>query len=207
MNQQSLASKNGQKMGGTPMQELTDFSWADSIVREARETESLTVGITNASRKPCDTRTLFELLAALSECMKVQNLSRRVLCVHLSSEEESENSQTRIPVPQRSAVGNWSTVTIPVSTTDEKTWEEDQLSSWLALWKEAFPIILIDLGAIDSSASREIGRFTDGNYLLLGPQGCGSLQWILHQVGRHQQHASSICATLVANPALAAEAA
>ncbi|MEC8556908.1 MAG: hypothetical protein VXZ82_18040 [Planctomycetota bacterium] len=185
------------------MQKLTDFSWSDAIVREARETESLTVGITNASRTPSDRRTLFELLAALSERIKTQKLSRQVLCVHLSCEEESEDSQTRVPTLQRSVVGNWSNVTIPVSKTDEKTWEEDQLSSWLALWKEAFPIILIDLGAIDSSASREIGRFTDANYLLLGPQGCGSLQWILHQVGRHQQHASSICATLVANPALA----
>ncbi|MEM8736835.1 MAG: hypothetical protein AAGG44_21575, partial [Planctomycetota bacterium] len=106
--------------------------------------------------------------------------------------------EERIPVAQRSPLGPYCDVEVVAVERKRVTPGLENLPRWLAEWKDNFQLIIVDIGSIDSVASKSIGRLCDGCYLLLGPHSCGSQEWIMQQVAWHNRSGSTICGTIVA---------
>ncbi|MFN3189239.1 MAG: hypothetical protein ACE361_01860 [Aureliella sp.] len=177
------------------------LDWADGLVREAMEAECLTVGVMSGGRSGNDPRSLDRLLQAITSRMKTPATNARVLAVRCIDAELATSEVDvvdRIPVAQRSPLGSYCEVEL-VSTERKRIAPGlNNLPNWLAEWKNAFQLILVDIGAIDSVAAKSIGRLCDGCYLLLGPYSCGSQEWIMQHVAWHNRSGSTVCGTIVA---------
>lgn len=183
------------------------FDWAATLASEANHADSLTVGVVSGSRNPNDTRTVDRLMAALSQQLDV--VGGRTLRIRLETvdggwfgqqnDSQNDTNVNEIPIAKKSALGSWSEVEIEVFDRAKTTWQLQQLPEWLPVWKDAFKLILVDLGPISSPASRAAGRLCDGCYVLLGPETCGSPEWIMQQTAWHSKVGSAICGSLLAS--------
>ena len=184
-----------------------ELAWASSLVSEALEADCLAVGVASGSGSANDARTIDRLLFVVSELL--ERSGQRTLSIRLemvparrfgrSRTSSSASEEQRIPVAKRSPLGPWSEVSIPVSGRAKATWQLRQLPEWLPIWKDAFKLILVDLGPISSPESRAVGRLCDGNYVLLGPESCGSAEWIMQHTAWHNRVGSVICGSIVAS--------
>lgn len=189
--------------------EYVSFDWAASLAAEAQSATCLTIGLVSGSRLENDRRTVDKLASALCGRLEEIKPSGRVLLMRFEVDtshkiDTSEQGKQRIPVAQKSPIGVWADVTIPISASRKPTRAQQQLPEWLPLWKDAFQLILVDLGPINLVAGRAVGRLCDGCYILLGPACCGSQEWIMQQIAWHDQFGSTICGTLVASKKQAA---
>lgn len=185
--------------------------WAVALAQEARAASNLTVGLLAGSREGNDPRTVEVLLGSLAEHLLALRHECRSLLIRLEIAEQTESLPVefteRIPLARKSPLGPWSEVSIPMNSAPTSPWRTHwkpsralaQMSDWIPIWKDAFRLIVIDMGSISHPASRAIGRLCDGSYILLGPGPCGSEEWIMQQLAWHSQHGSTICGTLVAN--------
>lgn len=182
--------------------------WATTLLSEANTADNLTLGIVNGSRLPNDRRTFDRIMQSVTSAL--QTTGKRALVIHLdattveSKEPPTSPENRRIPVAERSPLGNWSEVNIPILGRSKATWELEQLPTWLPVWKDAFQVIVLDLGPMHLPESRAVGRLCDGCYVLLGPDACGSSEWIMQQAAWHHKVGSIITGTLVSSLSKAA---
>lgn len=176
--------------------------WAAGIVSEARESKCTTVGLTCGSRQPNDRRVIDSLARTLSEELKVSHPDPRMLVIRITLDRSATlpkdviNSK-ELPKTTVSPLGQWSDVEIPMNIGKSAPWTLEQLPRWLPKWKNRFSVVLIDLGPMHLVPSRTIGRLCDGCYVLLGPDSCGSHEWILQHMAWHDRAGSTILGTLV----------
>ncbi|MEO8270682.1 MAG: hypothetical protein ABI557_13245, partial [Aureliella sp.] len=76
-------------------------------------------------------------------------------------------------------------------------WWLEHVPRWMPSWKREFGFLLIDLGPISEVPSRVIGRLCDGCYVLLGPEACGSHEWLLQHIAWHDRSGCTVCGTLI----------
>lgn len=198
---------------GTLEQNSVDRSaqrWAAGIVGDLNVSNTMTIGLTSGSRYASDQRSVDGLAQAIHSALsKRYDATRTMLLLRLknavSSEQRlGENEKQIGPSIIDSNRGEWSEVTVPVPVSHGAYGSNsavDYLSHWMATWKQEFSVILVDLGPICTAPSRMIGRLCDGCYILLGPETCGSREWILRHVAWHQQNGSTVCGTLVVRDA------
>ncbi len=182
--------------------------WATALAEEARTATCLTVGITDGSRADIDRRVLDRLIGELAERYEERQADEQMLVLRLSvfasrQLDRAADQPATIPVAQRSPLGAWSEVTVPVPVGARASWSLQQLPDWLPTWKASFGLILIDLGPVNLVPSRIVGRLCDSCYLVLGPDSCASKDWIMEQIAWHGQSGSTICGTLLSSFAAA----
>ena len=179
--------------------------WADHLARISRGTKSLTVGLMSGSRFSNDARAIFRMARAVQQGLTEQSLSRSLLLVRLdvhcpkipllgSPTTELENE----PTIERSALGNWMSVEVPVQIGNVASPGLKQLPRWLAKWKQHYEVILVDLGPMHLVTSRLLGRFCEFNYVVLGPTSCASAQWILQHINHHEECGAHIAGSIIA---------
>jgi hypothetical protein len=191
-------------------------AWSRSMVREARSNRCLTVGLISGSRQRNDRRAIDRLPQVLVNQLRDAELDPRLLLVRLDVfvvSRLSANSRVELSGPtlesryshgeqsepelNESPLGRWLQVDVPMPVGETASWTLQRLPRWLAKWKEEFSVILLDLGPICLVPSRIIGRLCHKNFVLLGPDPCGSHEWILRHVAWHHESGSNICGTLV----------
>lgn len=198
---------------GTLEQNSVDRSaeqWAAGIVGDLNVINTMTIGLTSGSRYASDQRAVDGLAQAIHSALSKR---RDAMCTTLVLRlKNAVSSEQRLGVNEKqigpsiidSKRGGWSEVTVPVPISNGAYGSNnsvDYLSHWMTTWKQEFRVILVDLGPICTAPSRMIGRLCDGCYILLGPETCGSREWILRHVAWHQQSGSTICGTLVVRSA------
>lgn len=189
--------------------EDTTAAWAESIIREVSGCQHLTVGLISGARYGNDARCVNQLVSVLASRAKAAGEEYRLLCVRLAvmSNEKLEQpaDQTEsVPPAMRSPLGPWSEVTIPVPVGARASWSLLQIPTWLSAWKEAFRLILVDVGPINLVPSRIVGRLCDVNYLHLGPEECASSDWLLEHMAWHDRSGSKIVGSLLSGQQAAA---
>ena len=103
------------------------------------------------------------------------------------------------PGIEKSALGDWHQIDVPMVLGNTAPWALQQLPRWLPKWKLRYGVILIDLGPIHLVASRTVGRLCDSNYIVLGPNSSASAQWLMQYVDYHSYCGSHIVGTLVSS--------
>lgn len=171
--------------------------WAKDIVAEAVASKCLTLGVVNGSRHSIGLATLQKLARDAADELAVDHRGRCLLVRFDGQVESVSEVSERIPVAQKSPLGNWSELLLPRSTLEHRAGQTGSFAAWLPQWKQSFQLILVDLGAINTSTSRLGGRLCDGCYLVLGPQLCGSDEWIMQQIAWHHRSGATICGTLL----------
>lgn len=189
--------------------EDTSAAWAESIVREVSGSPHLTVGLISGARYGNDPRCVNRLVGALAARAKTAGDEYRLLSVRLSvvtneKLEQPPEKTAAVPPAIRSPLGPWSEVSISVPVGARASWALLQIPSWLSTWKEAFRLILVDLGPINLVPSRIVGRLCDVNYLHLGPDECASSDWLLEHMAWHDRSGSDIVGTLLSDHTAAA---
>ncbi|MEM7474192.1 MAG: hypothetical protein AAF483_04310 [Planctomycetota bacterium] len=179
--------------------------WTSDLVTQVLASDSMTIGILNASRWPNNPRAIHQILNTLSQNLTRRlnegdhSLQKRILCIQLKQQTEFEQEpQNRIPVAQRSPLGDWSEVSVEIYARKDLGRRDERVQQWLPEWKDAFPFIVLDLGAIDSKASHNAARLCDCCYLMLGPEECGSHQWLMQQMQLHQNLGTNFGGSLLA---------
>lgn len=185
--------------------------WAHGIAEEAKSTPCLTLGLTSGSRQGNDRRSIDQIVAEVADELQLTESSaltstQRMLVVRLEVHasrdlERAVDQSAKIPVPQRSPLGVWYDVAIPMPVGKRASWSLEQLPIWLPVWKNTHSLIIVDLGPVNLVPSRMVGRLCDACYLLLGPTPCGSHEWIMQHIAWHQRSGSTVCGTIVASAA------
>lgn len=191
--------------------QLNQAHWAQSIAEEAKSTACLTLGLTSGSRQGNDRRSIDRIVTEVANELGLTDASalttaERMLVVRLEVHasrdlERAVDQSAKIPVPQRSPLGAWYDVSIPMPVGRRASWSLEQLPHWLPVWKNTHSLILLDLGPVNMVPSRMIGRLCDACYLVLGPAPCGSHEWIMQHIAWHQRSGSTVCGTIVASAA------
>ncbi len=195
---------------GTHLQNELDPSganWAADVVSDLSQNVSMTIGLTRGSRHTSDSQVVDALSQLLDRALKDhREVVRPMLVVRLQASAGTDLGRAAeraeaVPSLVRSSLGTWSEVSIPVPVGKHASRSLENLPHWLSVWKRNFGLILVDLGPISQVPSRVIGPLCDGCYIVLGPEPCGSRDWILRHVAWHQHSGSTIYGTLVANAA------
>lgn len=191
-----------QQSSQVPHQSAEKNQLAIDLAVEVQSAVCLTVGLLSGSRNDNDRRTIDCLVHEIAEQFAEQHTDGRMLLIRLETAGHRDalgGSFERIPLAHRSPLGPWSEVVLPVSNKplSADNWYIDQLPEWLPVWKDAFRLILVDLGSIGGTPSRVVGRLCDSCYVLLGPKWCASHEWIMQQIAWHSQSGSSVCGTLL----------
>ncbi|MEZ6135308.1 MAG: hypothetical protein R3C53_10400 [Pirellulaceae bacterium] len=172
-------------------------SWSQTIVRQAKSARSTTVGLVGGSRKAVDRRVLDRLAKSLVSGLREAKLDPRVLVVRLEIREVFDligptQVDQHLPDLMESPLGRWSHVDIPMPVGRTAPWTLEQLPKWLPSWKKRFGVIMLDLGPMHLVPSRTIGRLCDSCFVLLGPDSCGSCEWIQQHMSWHQQSGTQL---------------
>ncbi|MFK7737574.1 MAG: hypothetical protein AB8B50_16180 [Pirellulaceae bacterium] len=181
-------------------------SWTDNLVVEASSTPCLTVGVCNGGREANDRLTMDHLLGRLERSLTRFAPDRRMLSIRIDPQNMQADKPIveRMPIAQRSALGDYHEVQLSCERGSKNGHALNGLADWLPSWKEAFGLIVLDIGPIDSREARVSGRLCDGCYVLLGPRTCGSQEWINQQIAWHSRSGSTVCGTILAQHAEAA---
>lgn len=184
-------------------------SLAQVLGTSATPGTNVSVGLMSGSRQPVDRRVVDRLIHEATDSALANDPASRVLAIRLDVFESRNldrgiDQAPGIPVAQRSPLGNWSEVAVPMPVGMRASWSLEQIPQWLPEWKKAFSLILIDLGPINLVPSRAIGRLCESCYVLLGPDSCASHEWIMKHIAWHHQSGSVICGTVVTEFARAA---
>lgn len=176
--------------------------WAAEVAQEAVLSNCTTIGLINGSRDSTSRNVVNVYARLLADAFSALRSRRPMLIARLSShparnsrrEHQHADSAPDVTV---SPLGPWSEVTISVSAGKQARDTLESLTYLLPNWKREFGFILVDLGPISEVPSRLIGGHCDSCFLLLGPESCGSHEWLLQQIAWHARSGSTICGTLV----------
>lgn len=180
----------------------TAQAWAADVAQEAMSANCTTIGLISGSRDSTP-RSVIEAYARLIANALSDLRSRHpMLIVRLSSHpapasRRDHQQADSVPSVTASPLGPWSEVTIAVAAGKQARGTLESLSYLLPNWKREFGFILVDLGPIAEVHSRLVGGHCDSCFLVLGPESCGSHEWLLQQIAWHARSGSTICGTLV----------
>jgi hypothetical protein len=180
-------------------------SWSDELVRQTSGSACLTIGLISGHREPNDARCVYILAGQLAQRLSTRHGDSDLLVCRLEidcpvlARFRTVSDEPLEPEIEKSALGNWHEVEVPMTLGQSAPWALKALPRWLPKWKLRYKMILIDLGPINLIPSRTIGRLCDANYLLLGPNSSASAQWILQYVDYHTYCGSHIAGTLVSS--------
>lgn len=176
--------------------------WAAELARESIQTSCTTIGLISGSRYASSRCVIDGYARRIAAAITELRAKRPMLIVRLDVRTDdapprSGPSAEAPPATSVSPLGPWSEVTVPVPVGKRAGWWLEHLPHWLPTWKREFGFLLIDLGPIAEVPSRVIGRLCDGCYVLLGPEACGSHEWLLQHVAWHDRSGCTICGTLL----------
>jgi len=178
-------------------------AWYDQIARQGSHSRGFTVGLISGHRDQNDPRCIYRIAARLTKAMANYRSNSGLLVCRLEVRCPLWGSwlatpeQKVEPIVEKSALGDWHQVDVPMTLGNTAPWSLQQLPRWLPRWKLRYNIILIDLGPIHLVSSRTIGRLCDSNYIVLGPNSTASAQWILQYADYHAYCGSHIAGTLL----------
>lgn len=177
-------------------------SWAAELAQESQRTHCTTVGLISGSRTAAPRCVIEGYARLIADALAALRARRPMLIVRLDStgkldsRRAAQNAEST-PHIAVSPLGPWSEVAIAVPTGKQSLATLERLSYLLPEWKREFGFVLIDLGPIAEAAGRLIGRHCDSSFVLLGPESCGSYEWLLQHIAWHAKSGSTICGTLV----------
>ncbi len=182
--------------------------WCQTLADQAAGTRNLTIGLTSGNRYANDARVLFRvaksLTANIDQSRRNTGNSDGLLICRLDVNSAplnwlgSADDNAVEPIIEKSALGDWHQVEIPIVIGRVAPKSLQQVPRWLPKWKLRFRTILIDLGPMHLVPSRTIGRLCDVNYVILGPHTCASAQWINQHIDYHSECGSHIAGSVVA---------
>lgn len=180
----------------------TAQAWATDVAQESMLANCTTIGLISGSRHATPRCVIDGYARLIADAFSALKPRRPMLIVRLSAgpvtTSRRDNQQTELtPKVTASPLGPWSEVTISVATSRRARGTLEGLSYLLPDWKAQFGFILVDLGAISEAPSRLIGGHCDNCFVVLGPESCGSHEWLLQQIAWHARSGSTICGTLV----------
>ena len=174
-------------------------AWVLQLELEARGAQNLTLGIANGDRHPIDRRVLDQLARSLTGGANGGLPQGKLLIVRLRDESETPSVGRRSVAYGQvslSPLGSWYVVDLQQDTRGNQGDAAKRVAAELPQWKQQYRLILIDLGSLGGSTSRELGYFCDGSYIVLGPESCAAPEWLRLQIGRHDQAGSQVCGTI-----------
>ncbi len=175
--------------------------WAAELVQEALQAPCTTIGLVSGNRQGSDRCVIDAYARLLAQQLQKARFKRPLLIVRLHTQVAatagSTTARNSIPRPAPSPLGAWSDVHINVAVGRKSPGVLQQLPQWLPSWKTEYGFLLIDLGPICELPSRVAGRLCDGCYVMLGPETCGSYEWLMRHIAWHDRSGSTMCGTLL----------
>lgn len=180
----------------------TAQAWAADVAQESMLANCTTIGLVSGSRHATPRCVIDGYARLIADAFSVLRPRRPMLIVRLSARpvaaSRRDNQQADLaPKVTASPLGPWSEVSISIAAGKRARVTLESLSYLLPDWKAQFGFILVDLGSISEAPSRLIGGHCDSCFVLLGPESCGSHEWLLQQIAWHARSGSTICGTLV----------
>ena len=179
--------------------------WCEQVLQRQLPQQACVLGLISGHRDPNDLRAIARIARVMADGL-AQRPGRGELLVcrldiqPLSLDSTGQPSTAQVePRIDRSALGNWSAVEVPLPIGKTASWSLRQLPRWLLNWRMRYSMVLIDLGPIHLVPSRVVGRLCDENYLLLGPTSCASAQWLMQHIDFHEYCGSRVTGSLVIN--------
>lgn len=181
-------------------------AWYDQLARQSQHSQGLTIGLISGQRDQNDPRCIYKIANRLVSALPNNRTKSQMLVCRLDAHcpllGRWGNWGTGVdqqiePIIEKSALGDWYQVEVPMILGNTAPWALQQLPKWLPKWKMRYSIILIDLGPIHLVSSRTVGRLCDSNYIVLGPNASASSQWLMQYVDYHTYCGSHIAGTLV----------
>ncbi len=176
--------------------------WADCLAHDSLLAKCTTIGLIGGSRFSSPRCVVDAYARLIADSRHACKAKRPMLIVRLDVRSTDAPPRTGPnselpPATSVSSLGPWSEVTVPVPIGKKAGWWLEHVPHWLPSWKREFGFLLIDLGPIAEVPSRVIGRLCDGCYVLLGPEACGSHEWLLQHIAWHDSSGCTICGTLI----------
>jgi hypothetical protein len=182
-------------------------NWCVDIVANNSGSKCITIGLTSGNRNPNDARVIYRLVKSLSESLLERRQESNLLLCRLDVKSvawelfrSTENTDVDARI-EKSALGSWDHVEIPVVVSNVAPKSLQQIPRLLPKWKLRYSTIVVDLGPINQVPSRTIGRLCDSNFVVIGPNSCASAQWISQHVDYHLDCGAHINGTIVASAA------
>ncbi len=180
-------------------------SWSSELSKIVCTTKNLTIGLCSGNRFNNDARIVYRILKSLQAATAEVAPEANMLLCRLDARQTSpwdlvcsRDEQVAEPKLEKSALGNWDCVDVPITVGNVATRSLQQVPRWLPKWKLRYNLIVVDLGPMHLVPSRIIGRLCDGSYVILGPDSCASAQWISQYVSHHEECGAHIAGTIVA---------
>ena len=195
-------------MAASSVQEESSFTnaWYEQLANQSQHSQGLTIGLISGHRDQNDPRCIYKIASRLVSAMPCNRTRSQLLVCRLDVQSPllgrlgawgTDTDQHVEPIIEKSALGEWFQVEVPMVLGNSAPWALQQLPRWIPKWKMRYSIILIDLGPIHLVSSRTVGRLCDANYIVLGPNSSASSQWLLQYVDYHAYCGSHIAGTLV----------
>jgi hypothetical protein len=159
--------------------------WATAVEQLSAGSVNFTLGLMNGSREP----NLKEAVDRLARAY-LMGAGGSSLVVRLKLDDEaplhrslrSAKSVDAGPPVLASAGGPWKETIISVEPRAVSAAAQARLPKWLSRWKREYSRVLLDLGPMDHPLGRQLGRYCDTSFILLGPHWCASPMWIRQQL-------------------------
>ncbi len=180
----------------------TAQAWAADLAQESLLTKCTTIGLISGSRDAAQRCVIDAYARCIADAFSAVRSRHAMLIVRLddrplaASRRDNQDADS-LPSVAASLLGPWSEVTVAVGAGKQASDRLEKLSNLLPNWKREFGFVLVDLGPIAELPSRLIGRHCDSCFVLLGPEACGSHEWLLQHIAWHARSGSTICGTLV----------
>lgn len=176
--------------------------WAAGLAHDSLLSQCTTIGLISGSRSANPRCVIDAYARRIADARRECRAKRPMLIVRLDVRHSVTPPRTgqnsELPPPTAtSPLGPWCEVTVPVPIGRKAGWWLEHLPQWLPNWKREFGFLLVDLGPISEVPSRVIGRLCDGCYLMLGPEACGSHEWLLQHIAWHDHSGCTVCGTLI----------
>ena len=180
----------------------TAQAWAADVAQESTLANCTTIGLISGSRDATPRCVIDGYARLIADALSALRSRRRMLIVRLNGRSSSKTRRDdphveSIPSVTASPLGPWSEVTICFGTGKQAKEKLEGLAYLLPNWKREFGFVMVDLGPISEVPSSLIGGHCDSCFVVLGPEFCGSHEWLLQQIAWHARSGSTICGTLV----------
>ncbi len=185
--------------------ELNATGWGSEVAAAAQNATTYSIGLTSGSRFANDRRAIERLLkSAATELLNATGASTLLLRLDPQAPDSgAPTTRTAAPVATKSPLGPWYEISLPMPGTKSAPWVLEHIPHWLPQWKLRHRLVAIDLGPMQLTPSRMIGRLCDVCYVMLGPETCASHDWIMQQIELHSRSGSNITGSIVASSAAA----
>ncbi|RMF43830.1 MAG: hypothetical protein D6753_04140 [Planctomycetota bacterium] len=130
-----------------------------------------------------------------------ESLLVRTRCFASRNLDRQDDQPPGIPPATASPLGRWKETEIPLPIGARPSWTERQFPQWMVQWRREFQLIVVQLGAINSSAARRLGCCMDQNILLLGPRRSAGPEWLMEQIALHSRAGAHISGSILLQPA------